>query len=185
MRPSRNAATATSFAALSTAGAVPPARKRVVGEARGTGSARHPGASKSSAPSRARSSGATPASMRSGHASACAIGVRMSGLPELREHRAVDVLDQRMDDALRMDDDLDRLARRAEQPVRLDHLEALVHHRRRVDRDLAAHRPVRMRARLRPASRARSSSSGARAERPARRGEQDAPHAGARRRRGA
>ena len=39
-------------------------------------------------------------------------------------------------------------ARHAEQPVRLDHLEALVHHRRRIDGDLAAHHPVRMRAGL-------------------------------------
>ncbi len=39
------------------------------------------------------------------------------------------VLDHGMDDALRVDHDLDRLARRAEEPERLDHLEALVHHR--------------------------------------------------------
>ena len=36
----------------------------------------------------------------------------------------------------------------AEQVVGLDHLEALVHQRRRVDRDLAAHRPRRVRERL-------------------------------------
>ena len=36
---------------------------------------------------------------------------------------------------------------RAKQPVRLDHLETLVHHRRRIHRNLAAHPPVRMCAR--------------------------------------
>ena len=47
-----------------------------------------------------------------------------------------------------MDDDADPLGRKIEQPARLDHLERLVHHRRRVDRDLAAHDPVRVRAGL-------------------------------------
>ena len=46
-----------------------------------------------------------------------------------------------MDDRLRVHDDVDAVVGRAEQVVRLDHLEALVHQRRRVDRDLAAHRP--------------------------------------------
>ncbi len=86
--------------------------------------------------------------MRSGKASACAIGVRMSGLPSCASTDAVNVLDHRMDDALRMDHDLDRSRADAEQPVRLDHLEPLVHHRRRVDGDLAAHHPVRVRARF-------------------------------------
>ena len=40
------------------------------------------------------------------------------------------------------------VVRRAEQVVRLDHLEALVHQRRGVDRDLAAHRPRRVLERL-------------------------------------
>ena len=40
------------------------------------------------------------------------------------------------------------VVRRAEQVVGLDHLEALVHQRRRVDRDLAAHRPRRVLERL-------------------------------------
>ncbi len=92
---------------------------------------------------RARSRNSTPAPMRSGKPER--VGDRRAHVrvAELREHRAVDVLDQRVDDALGMDDDLDRLGRDVEQPVRLDHLEALVHHRRRVDRDLASHHPVR------------------------------------------
>ena len=53
-----------------------------------------------------------------------------------------------MDDRLRMHDDVDALVRRAEQVVGLDDLQALVHERRRVDADLAAHRPRRVRERL-------------------------------------
>ena len=66
------------------------------------------------------------------------------GITELRQHGAVDVFDQRVDDALGVDDDLDLLALRAEKPMRFDDFEALVHHRRRIDRDLAAHAPARM-----------------------------------------
>ena len=53
----------------------PPAR------AAGPGSAPGPAASKSSRATAARSSDCTPEAMRSGQPSACAIGVRMSGLP--------------------------------------------------------------------------------------------------------
>ena len=45
-------------------------------------------------------------------------------------------------------DDVDPVGAHAEQPVRLDHLEALVHQRRRVDRDLPAHPPGRMLQRI-------------------------------------
>ena len=57
-----------------------------------------------------------------------------------------------------MDDDVDPLGRQLEQMVRLDQLEALVHHRRRVDRNLRAHIPSRMSDRLLPVSPARISS---------------------------
>ena len=53
-----------------------------------------------------------------------------------------------MDDALRVNHHLDVGRRCAKQPVRLDHLEALVHQRCRVDRDLAAHAPIRVLAGL-------------------------------------
>ena len=43
-----------------------------------------------------------------------------------------------------MHDDVDARRRHVEEPARLDHLETLVHQRRRVDRDLAAHLPRRM-----------------------------------------
>src|SRR5207249_11831891 len=66
------------------------------------------------------------------------------GIAELRQYGAVDVFDQRMDNALGMDDHLDLLARGTEKPMRLDDFETLVHHRRRIDRDLAPHAPAWM-----------------------------------------
>ena len=50
-----------------------------------------------------------------------------------------------MDDALRVDHDLDRVVVDIVQPVGFDDLQALVRQRRRVDRDLGAHRPRRVR----------------------------------------
>ncbi len=73
----------------------------------------------------------------------------MSLLGELRDERAVHELDERVDQRLRMDDDVDALLRQAEEEVRLDDLEALVHHRRGVDRDLRPHLPRRVRERVR------------------------------------
>ncbi len=57
---------------------------------------------------------------------------------------AVDEPDGGVDDALRVDDHLDRLVRDIVQPVRFDDLQALVRERRRVDGDLVAHRPGRV-----------------------------------------
>ena len=65
----------------------------------------------------------------------------MSGSPRCASVGAVVELDQRVDDRLRVDDDVDPLVGDAEQVMGLDHLEALVHQRRRVDRDPPAHRP--------------------------------------------
>ena len=63
---------------------------------------------------------------------------------ELRQHAAVDELDERVHDALRMHDDLDPIVRQPEQKVCLDHLERLVGERRAVDGDLSSHPPGRM-----------------------------------------
>ena len=57
---------------------------------------------------------------------------------------AVDEQDGRVDDALRMDDDVDRVVAHIVQPVGLDDLQALVGERRGVDRDLGSHRPGRV-----------------------------------------
>ena len=99
------------------------------------------------------------------------------GMTELREHRPVDVFDERVDHAFRVDHDLDALARHAEQPVRFDHLEALVHHRRRVDADLSPHHPVGMGTGFVSADRMEFRNR-ALAERPPRRGQEDAANAG-------
>src|SRR5207247_5473804 len=63
---------------------------------------------------------------------------------ELRIEGAVDELDQRVDDALRMDAHGDPVERDAVEVMCLDHLEALVHQRGRVDGHLGAHRPAGM-----------------------------------------
>ena len=70
------------------------------------------------------------------------------GVTQVREGRAVDQVDHRVDQRLRVDDDVDPFVGDAEEVVRLDHLEALVHQRRAVDRDPAAHLPGRVVERL-------------------------------------
>ncbi len=70
------------------------------------------------------------------------------GVAEVGQGGAVVEVDQRVDDRLRVDDDLDPLEGDAEEVVRLDRLEALVHQRRRVDRDPPAHAPGRVGERL-------------------------------------
>src|SRR6185295_1615026 len=63
---------------------------------------------------------------------------------QLRDHASVHELDERVDDALRMHNDLDPVIWNPEQKVRLDDLERLVRTRRAVDGDLAAHTPRRV-----------------------------------------
>src|SRR5688500_18477720 len=46
-----------------------------------------------------------------------------------------------MNDALRMDDDVDTIHFDAEQPARFDHLQALIEERSGIDGDLPAHDP--------------------------------------------
>ena len=63
---------------------------------------------------------------------------------QLGLERAVDEQDGRVDDALRMHDDVDGVVVDIVQPVCFDDLQALVREGGRVDRDLGAHRPRRM-----------------------------------------
>ena len=148
-RSSRKACTATSLAALSTQVAVPPADGRLAGEPQARERVEvgrlereradlRPGRACARARRRARDGAAR---RRSGRA--------CPGWPRCASVAPSHRLDERVDDRLRVHDDVDPVVRRAEQPVRLDHLEALVHQRRGVDRDLAAHRPGRVRERLR------------------------------------
>ena len=62
-------------------------------------------------------------------------------IAELGDNRAVGIFDHGMNNALGMDDDFDAFARGIEQPMRLDHFEALVHQRGRIHRDLLPHLP--------------------------------------------
>ena len=63
---------------------------------------------------------------------------------ELRHDRAVNVLDHRVHDRLWMNEDIDAIGRHREQMMRLDHLQAFVHQRCGVYRDLGPHRPIRV-----------------------------------------
>ena len=143
MRPSRNRATAISLAAFSTTGRLRSASSARYASAR-QGNASVSGTSKSSRPARARSSGGSGAGHRSGIRERVLDRQPHVGDAQLRDHRAVDELHHRVHDRLRMDHDVDLIGADAEQPVRLDHLEALVHQRRRIDRDLPPHPPRRM-----------------------------------------
>ena len=146
-RPLRNACTATSLAALRTHGAVPPARAAREGEAQ---------ARERVEVGRLEGQRAHLGEVEHRHRHVDALGVVQRvgdrdahvGMAQVRQRRAVAQRDERVDDRLRVHDDVDAVVRRAEQVVRLDHLEALVHQRRRVDRDLAAHRPGRVAQRL-------------------------------------
>ena len=63
---------------------------------------------------------------------------------QLRQRRPVAQLHHGMDDRLRVHHDADAVVVDPEELVGLNHLEALVHQRRRVDGDLGTHRPRRM-----------------------------------------
>ena len=63
------------------------------------------------------------------------------GARELGEYRAVNVLDHRVHDRLRVHDDLDPVDGDAEERGGLEHLKSLVHECRGIDRDLGPHRP--------------------------------------------
>ena len=76
------------------------------------------------------------------------MGKHMSEWRELREDGAIDELDHRMDDALRVDDDVDPGHLDIEEPARLDHLQPLVEERGGIDGDLLAHVPCGMPERL-------------------------------------
>ena len=103
-----------------------------------------PAARSRAARSARRSSDCTPEATRSGHASACAMGVLMSGAPSCASSEP----------SAYSTSECTRLCGctttstcdfgQVEQQRRLDHLEPLVHQRRGIDRDLAAHFPVRM-----------------------------------------
>ena len=97
------------------------------------------------------------------------------GLRQLGDGRAVRELDHPVHDGLGVHDDVDTVEVDAEQLVRLDDLQALVHERRRVDGDLGAHGPRRVLQRVGDGDALELGSRRA-AERPTAGGEQDAAH---------
>ncbi|KAG0931046.1 hypothetical protein G6F31_016876 [Rhizopus arrhizus] len=82
-----------------------------------------------------------------------------------------------MHQALRMHQHLDALAGHREQVMRLDDFQALVHQRRRIDRDLRPHRPLRVCHRLRRGDLGQLGTAAA-TERAAGGGQQDPAYAG-------
>ena len=145
-RPARNAATATSLAALNTHGWTPPLS---------------PASRASASIGNVSRSGAWNSSVSDGQVErrqrrrgALRVGQRVRDrhahvrVAEVRERRAVAEAHERVHDRRRLDDDLDPLVRELEEEVRLDQLEPLVRERGRVDGDLRAHAPGRMRERL-------------------------------------
>ena len=143
IRPSRNAATATSLAALYAHGKVPP-RSPALRARAAAGTTPHP-APRSGG--RARRRGRAAPRRRpdaAGYVSANEIGTRMSGRPRWASSAPSRKRTSECTTERRMHDHLDPVVRDAEEPVRLDQLEALVGERRGVHSDLSSHRPGRM-----------------------------------------
>ena len=93
-------------------------------------------------------------------------------LPKLGQHAAILIANHRVDHRLRMDQHFHLLGRGVKQPARFNIFQAFVHHRGRIDGDLAPHRPVGMTAGLIRGHR-RQFSHGRLAERPTGAGQQD------------
>jgi hypothetical protein len=70
------------------------------------------------------------------------------GMAQLRQHRPISELDNRMHDALGMHNNLNLIQGNPKQPPRFDHLQALVEKSRRINCDLWAHFPGRVLQRL-------------------------------------
>ncbi len=109
-RLSRKACTAISSAAFRLAQLSPPSRAASCAWRR-QGKRWGSGARKSSRPARTRSRNSTPAAMRCGQASALSDRHAHIRRGQLRQHRAILVLDQRMHDALRVHHHLDLVLR--------------------------------------------------------------------------
>ena len=139
-RPARKAATASSFAALNTAGRHPPALPAARARSR-AGKAWASTGSKVQLVGSANVSGRLAPARRSGQAERERDRHVHVGRADLGDRRAVDEGDHRVDHRLRVDDDVDALVGHAEEQVGLDQLEPLVDQRRRVQRHHRPHRP--------------------------------------------
>ena len=141
MRPSRNSATAASFAALNTAGAAPPVRPAATPSANAGNCSARTG-SNVSGDSATGSNGGTPVSgTRSGCVSAYSTGSSMLGTPSCASTLPSTNSTNECTTLCGCTTTSMRSYGNAEQKVRLDHLERLVRQRRAVDGDLASHLP--------------------------------------------
>ena len=66
----------------------------------------------------------------------------------MRLHRTIGEFDHGMDRALRLYHNSDLIVGHGKEMMRLDHFEAFIHERGRIDRNLATHVPRRMAERL-------------------------------------
>ena len=147
MRPAMNSATATSSAAFMTVGAAPPVSmtrraRSMAGKRTGSWSSNVNWRTCA----RLRRAAAPVDALRPGQA----MGDRRAHVrgAELGHHRAVAEFDHAVDHGLGMHQHVEFVGIEGEQMLGLDQFEALVHHGRRVDGDLGAHRPVGMLKRL-------------------------------------
>ena len=69
-------------------------------------------------------------------------------IAHLRQHRAIQVLDHRVDNTLGMNHHLHSLRLQVKNPTRFNKFQALVHQGRRINRNLAPHGPIGMSTRL-------------------------------------
>jgi hypothetical protein len=142
----RKASTATSLAALRSAAPPPPAQ-RLAGEPQRR-EADRVGRLEVQPRDLQQVEPRAPVAIRSGQASTWPIGTRMSGEPS-----CASIEPSAYSTRLWITDcgwtTMSIRSRQPEQVVRLDQLQALVHHGRAVDADLGAHRPIGVRHRLR------------------------------------
>ena len=147
MRPAWNASTHSSLAALKTAGWCRP-RRPPAGPARRPGTRRRPAAGSPMPAARVQSTGGVDVRQPLGPRQPEGDGHEHARWAGLGDGRAVDELDHRVDQLLRVHDDLDALERDVEEQVGLDHLQPLVDQRGRVGRDHPAHGEVGVGQRL-------------------------------------
>ena len=155
-RPAGTAPTASSFAPLRTAQAVPPVRGALHARAQAAGRRRRPARRRSAAPQESRSSGSVRVlrPVRIGHGVA-GWGCCMSGVPSCASIAPSRYSTSEWTMLWRWMTASTCSQRQPVEPHGLDDLKALVHQRRGVDGDLRAHRPVGVTQRVRRASSAR------------------------------
>ena len=138
--PLKNPATAASLAAFSTAPVVPPRPSRFASQLQGRKTIQVGGLESSRKDGSNQLGGDSPAAA-SGQVQRILNRQLHIGRTELCNHRAIDELDQRMHDRLRMDHTAIWSTSRSNSQRASMISKRLVHHRGRIDRDLRSHVP--------------------------------------------